>query len=577
MAVIKDNYLFPIYCDNAIPINGEKNFHATGADIVDTIEDCDLFVKKAGDTMTGNLVMDTADIELDNGYLVFEVKGDLAYVTDPNNRFAKIVSRAPKNTSDGTTDTSSAFGIRVELDEGNTFKNQFAVNNRDGDIVKVTSGTGPSVQFGTNFTENKDGWDDPKYEGSVTIKGIPTPAFDNPEPTIAVNKEYVDTRDDLLRQDIIELEQEINAIAPSVEYGTWRWLNAVGANNPPEAGTFFLLDTTTNPGNPTITTKYVETGRIVIHNDEYVHPGDLDPVDTHFWTDAEVGDLIQLFDAADPDFLLGKITAKDTSNADFVYIDVELIQTSGAPNDNKDQTTQQYLTRINIFEKPTGGDASEFVKKIGDEMTGALKFTNDQDSSNYDSNAAKAKITFVNTTSGGNTKTSHIYQAGDLNALVTNADFKTKANIYTNSYIYGWDKNSGVTYNPRIYFFSNSSSYLSFGSTSQLRWGSGGLKALVSFTCDIGETLSSAQNSFVIKGRVKDGNSSNLKYDNLLKDYRRHSGSPSSDYIAYYGDNGGDYEIANKKYVDSKVGGPYVNSSGGPITITKSGSNYYIT
>lgn len=181
------------------------------------------FVLRTGDVMTGNLVMDGADIEIDNGKIEFEAKGDTAYVQNSDNRFARIVSRAPKNTSDGTTDYTTVFGIKVDLDEGNTFKNQFAVNNRDGDIVKVTSGTGPTVQFGTNFAANKTGWDDPKYEGSVKIEGIPTPAFDNPEPTIAVNKEYVDKRDEVLQQEIIELEEEIDAIAPSVERGMWEY------------------------------------------------------------------------------------------------------------------------------------------------------------------------------------------------------------------------------------------------------------------------------------------------------------------------------------------------------------------
>ena len=48
---------------------------------------------------------------------------------------------------------------------------------------------------------------------------IPTPSFIDSPGDIAVNKEYVDERDEiLLRQDIIELEEEIDAIAPSLEY-----------------------------------------------------------------------------------------------------------------------------------------------------------------------------------------------------------------------------------------------------------------------------------------------------------------------------------------------------------------------
>jgi len=55
MAVIKNNYFFPIYCPDANPVNGEKNFSATGQDIVDTVGESDLYVKKTGDEMTGSL------------------------------------------------------------------------------------------------------------------------------------------------------------------------------------------------------------------------------------------------------------------------------------------------------------------------------------------------------------------------------------------------------------------------------------------------------------------------------------------------------------------------------------------
>ena len=43
-----------------------------------------------------------------------------------------------------------------------------------------------------------------------------------------VDKQYSDAQDDLLRQDIIELEEEINAIAPSLEYGSWKYEEPAG-------------------------------------------------------------------------------------------------------------------------------------------------------------------------------------------------------------------------------------------------------------------------------------------------------------------------------------------------------------
>ena len=183
------------------------------------------------------------------------------------------------------------------------------------------------------------------------------------------NKEYVDVKDEQLRQNIIELEEEIDAIAPSVEYGTWEWANPANNPRPPAAGTFHLLDAT-----GALTIEYKDTKFIKIHNDEYLPPGSTDPVDTHTWADADPGKLIQLYDRADPDFLLGEIVAT-TPDTDSVLIEVQLVQTSGVPNDNA--VGGVYLSRLNIFSAPTGGAAGDFVKIIGDTMLGNLKITTD--------------------------------------------------------------------------------------------------------------------------------------------------------------------------------------------------------
>ena len=64
MTVIKNNYLFPIYCPDAELIDGERNFYATGQDIIDTMGDADVYVQKSGDDMTGALVFKN-DINVD--------------------------------------------------------------------------------------------------------------------------------------------------------------------------------------------------------------------------------------------------------------------------------------------------------------------------------------------------------------------------------------------------------------------------------------------------------------------------------------------------------------------------------
>ena len=169
------------------------------------------FVRKSGDIMTGDLTMDDADILLDNGDLEFEAKGDTAYIQDANNRFGKIVSRSPKDTDLDSPDYSSEFGIKVDLNEGSTTKNKLKVGNSKGDIITISSGSGPQIVLGGNEFTGAPGQSG--LTGGVPILGVPTPSFENSPGDIAVNKEYVDTRDELLRQDIIELEEEIDAIA----------------------------------------------------------------------------------------------------------------------------------------------------------------------------------------------------------------------------------------------------------------------------------------------------------------------------------------------------------------------------
>ena len=201
--------------------------------------------------------------------------------------------------------------------------------------------------------------------GTLGIGGYPEMVFDydgvklvnditeSTDSKHVIDKKYSDAKDELLRQDIIELEEEINAIAPSLEYGSWKYEEPSGANatRPPASGTFFLID-----GLGAVTHEYEETAVIKIHNNEFVAPGDTDPVDNHTWADADVGELIQLFDAADPDFFLGKITGKNVDPAsESVTLTVDRIQSSGVPNDNADPVTGEFLTRVNIFKEPSGG------------------------------------------------------------------------------------------------------------------------------------------------------------------------------------------------------------------------------
>ena len=87
-------------------------------------------------------------------------------------------------------------------------------------------------------------------------------------------------------------------------------------------------------------------------------------------------------------------------------------------------------------------------------------------------------------------------------------------------------------------------------------------------------------NCFVIKGRVRD-DSNNLTEGILLKTYKRQNSSTSADYLAYYGENGGDNELLNRKTAQEEFASKsdldnitldnYLPLSGGTLTGTLTG------
>ena len=171
-----------------------------------------------------------------------------------------------------------------------------------------------------------------------------------------VNKRFLDEKVDRLQLEINELEEEINAIAPTVQRGTWAYnANAIVPNTAPGDGNFYLQE-----DGSTVVTDYPSANRVFLSKKNSV--GD----DVTF-ANVAVDQLIGLFDADDNDYLIGTITAVDASNSAYVQIDFTFDQGEGAPEDTK-------LARLNIFDAPSGGDGSEFLPLAGGNMTGAANF-----------------------------------------------------------------------------------------------------------------------------------------------------------------------------------------------------------
>ena len=277
---------------------------------------------------------------------------------DSIDRFSHIESLPPRILrSDGTygADTSGPFGIRVEIDDGNTHRNRFVVGNRNGDMVTFTGGTGPAIEFGSGFPGNQNKVA-PGDEGKVRIKGIATPDFETADPDTAVNKRYVDERDELLRQDIIELEQEIDSIAPSVERGEWTYSDTGIASS---AGSYSMNTDTLAAGLGDPADIFAAVENVVINEKDKAGT-------IHSFANVKVGQLLEIFEATDADYGLYEIldVTEQTGGGTgpipaYTYwsFDVALVSTGQGD-------TAAGLARFKIFSPPEGGTADGFVLEV---------------------------------------------------------------------------------------------------------------------------------------------------------------------------------------------------------------------
>ena len=489
------------------------------------------YVKKDGDTMTGDLIMEDAKIQfntddLNTPYIDFR---------RPNGEFVRAI-----NFANNDEVSSSLGGYDINL-AGFTSYNRLRLTGRNSanNPVMFEARADGTMEFFYNVDFN---------DKRVTNLGEPVNKGDG------TNKEYVDEGDEELRQDIFELKEEINAIAPSIEYGVWEWQNPSNPLRPPAPGTFFLVDASI-AGTPVLTNEYAKTTRIVVHNDEFVPSGSTDPVDTHTWVDADVGKLIQLFDSADPDFLLGEITGKTVDSANnHVTLDIQRIQSSGFPNDNPEVETNKYLTRVNIFNAPTGGDASGFVLKTGDTMSGNLAI----DRSGGLTDAEAALTLKGNRPNTNNSSATIAFQ----NAQATNIGYLTYRAFGTTERFFKFNQNVDLSNQGLLsvgQIRMKEGAYIGYVTNPRITIRNGdGSNAATEIT-----RPGDGRRTFSIRGKAASSSS--------ITDFFWAFGNSGSggDAIHYTGLMTGDTHIVTKGHVDS-------NHVKGKFTITSSGGNYYI-
>ena len=158
------------------------------------------------------------------------------------------------------------------------------IGSRGGGNVKVSAPDG--AKAGTEVTL-------PKHNGTLaTLEDISSLTDLDIDALIEVVDQVEENK-----QDIIELEEEIEAIAPSFDRGEWDF-------NEPETLPFEPLPKTYHILNEegAVEVMYANTHKVVFSNKD-VHE------DTHTWADVEVGQYLEMFDERDGEFLLAKVDA----------------------------------------------------------------------------------------------------------------------------------------------------------------------------------------------------------------------------------------------------------------------------
>jgi len=375
--------------------------------------DFDGFVKKeGGDSMQGPLVIQAQD---------------------PTNGRAtnKVQTLGVFSNSEG-----SALRLGTTRDRVYVGHNDVSINGpvKVGEIQEKNNGDGIKVSNNLTMSDNK-------------LTGLPEAVDDSDAVPLVQLQENVD----ILQNEIIELEEEINAIAPSVERGQFI---STAYSNAPRDGEFMLVTLagkTLDYGDPDIT--LIQISKV---DNEGV---------AHTYSDVEEGQLLQLFEEGNADY--GLYLIEDVSGNDDPAMTAVTFNVS--PVSGVGEATEGAPARVKIFSAPSGGTADGFVLKTGDEMSGKLTFKNNLEDVVLTSADVPSRLTFKNEKSDGTENTLHLWQAGIQSALVTNGGFKVKGSISTGDYIYGWGGANSV-FMPKIHM-TGTSVDLKYGSDTKIAVG----------------------------------------------------------------------------------------------------------
>ena len=203
-------------------------------------------------------------------------------------------------------------------------------------------------------------------------------------------------------QQLLDVEQEIESISPSVERGEWSYSNNYHLDELAN-GDFFTGKIVTQDAHDAAQTQIAAEANECIEaagNDQdaidactaiYVDAIHMNPEvgaigpepdfslathivlsnydisgKNHSFTDVVVGEHISVLDDNDDDFMMAVITEVDNVNPNYIILTINVLQSLGEADPDSD-------VKVRIFSVQDSVDATDFVQKAGDEMSGQLK------------------------------------------------------------------------------------------------------------------------------------------------------------------------------------------------------------
>jgi len=225
------------------------------------------------------------------------------------------------------------------------------IGARNGGKVKVVAPANPDL--GAEATL-------PKHSGTLaTLEDISSITDLDAEALVHLADQVEENK-----QDILELEEEIEAIAPSFDRGEWDFAEPATLPSEPLPKTYHILNEV-----GAVAVMYANTDKIVFSNTD---TGD----DTHTWADVEVGQYLEVFDERDGEFLLAKVDAIELADT-FASFEVTVQKSDGGPRGITGEDDYSHRVRVKFFSLNDDVDLSAYMPITGGTFTGEVKHKKD--------------------------------------------------------------------------------------------------------------------------------------------------------------------------------------------------------